>query len=162
MITIKSENPVKLESSVPLEQKQIDKLKRVDQAVVKHVLKDLHIHHSIEGCMSSAGIFVDHNNDIEKKIEQLKASHEDFLTWLDDYKLQEKIDRKEEEKADAPTSSLEKYKNIINGIRREAAEENIGICAFIEDNNQVVYVGFMPDVELAKRTLFLNIANGEL
>ena len=160
MITVKSETPVKLESSVPLEQKQIDKLKRVDQAVVKHVLKDLHIHHSIEGCMSSAGIFVDHNNDIEKKIEQLKASHEDFVAWLDNYKIEEEKDRKEEEKADV-LSPLEKYKNIIQGIKREAAEEKIGICAFIEDDNQVVYTGFMPDVELAKRTLFLNIANGE-
>lgn len=157
MITIKSETPIKLESVCQVDSALAEKEKKVKPSVVKHVLKDLHINHLFEGPVSKAGVLVDHDIDIEKKIDELKKAHRDFLVWLDNYKIEE--EKVDVQCTDAPANSLEKYTNIIKGIRNEAAEEGIGICAFIENNNQIVYTGFMSDVDLAERTLFLSITN---
>lgn len=149
MITIKSENPVKLESVLQVSAELAEKAAKIKKDVIKHVLRDLHINHMFEGTISKAGVLVDHDIDIEQKCDELKNAHMNFLKWLEDYGIEEK-------KTDATVSPLKKYVTLIRNIKKQAAKEGIGICAFIENNEIVQYTGFMPDKVLAARTLALN------
>lgn len=143
MITIKSENPVKLESVLQVSSSMAEKEKKIKQSVIKHVLRDLHISHMFEGPVSKAGVLVDHDINIEEKINELKKAHRDFLTWLDNYELEE--EQTDVQCTDAPISSLEKYKNVITGICCEAIKEGIGMCIFITDGKDEAYqVSLVP------------------